>query len=190
MEEGLAEVWAVMFGALDELFKKTRVRPKDIGVWVVNCSIFNPTPSLSAMIINHYKMRGNILSYKLGGMGCSARIIAVDLARDMLQDGCDTVWPLDFHIGWSYYISIPSWIFLSKLRGSDAVVFYRIQVDINVSRSAPVATLLELEAAARSSFYDENQQAPDVNSSTSGVLQDEEDVYRMSCVDTEAEASS
>ncbi|KAH0969716.1 hypothetical protein GBA52_028312 [Prunus armeniaca] len=30
-------------------------------------------------------MRGNILSYKLGGMGCSAGIIAVDLARDMLQ---------------------------------------------------------------------------------------------------------
>ncbi|KAJ6745878.1 3-KETOACYL-COA SYNTHASE 10 [Salix koriyanagi] len=37
------------------------------------------------MIINHYKMRGNILSFNLGGMGCSAGIIAVDLARDMLQ---------------------------------------------------------------------------------------------------------
>ncbi|KAF2304252.1 hypothetical protein GH714_028899 [Hevea brasiliensis] len=37
------------------------------------------------MVINHYKMRGNILSYNLGGMGCSAGIIAVDLARDMLQ---------------------------------------------------------------------------------------------------------
>ncbi|VVA11684.1 PREDICTED: 3-ketoacyl-CoA synthase [Prunus dulcis] len=85
MKEGRAEASAVMFGALDELFEKTRVRPKDIGVLVVNCSIFNPTPSLSAMIINHYKMRGNILSYNLGGMGCSAGIIAVDLARDMLQ---------------------------------------------------------------------------------------------------------
>uniref|UniRef100_A0A6N2K3D3 FAE domain-containing protein n=1 Tax=Salix viminalis TaxID=40686 RepID=A0A6N2K3D3_SALVM len=30
-------------------------------------------------------MRGNILSFNLGGMGCSARIIAVDLARDILQ---------------------------------------------------------------------------------------------------------
>ncbi|PON73139.1 Very-long-chain 3-ketoacyl-CoA synthase [Parasponia andersonii] len=85
MKEGRAEASAVMFGALDELFEKTRVRPKDVGVLVVNCSIFNPTPSLSAMIINHYKMRGNILSYNLGGMGCSAGIIAVDLARDMLQ---------------------------------------------------------------------------------------------------------
>lgn len=85
MKEGRAEASMVMFGALDELFEKTKVRPKDVGVLVVNCSIFNPTPSLSAMIINHYKMRGNILSYNLGGMGCSAGIIAIDLARDMLQ---------------------------------------------------------------------------------------------------------
>ncbi|CAK8568514.1 unnamed protein product [Lathyrus sativus] len=85
MKEGRAEASMVMFGALDELFEKTGIRPKDVGVLVVNCSIFNPTPSLSAMIINHYKMRGNILSYNLGGMGCSAGIIAVDLARDILQ---------------------------------------------------------------------------------------------------------
>ncbi|KAJ4950354.1 hypothetical protein NE237_027186 [Protea cynaroides] len=85
MKEGRAEASTVMFGALDELFEKTGVRPKDIGVLVVNCSIFNPTPSLSAMIVNRYKMRGNILSFNLGGMGCSAGIIALDLARDMLQ---------------------------------------------------------------------------------------------------------
>ncbi|KAB2024547.1 hypothetical protein ES319_D06G093700v1 [Gossypium barbadense] len=85
MKEGRLEASTVMFGALDELFEKTRIRPKDVGVLVVNCSIFNPTPSLSAMIINHYKMRGNVLSYNLGGMGCSAGLIAVDLSRDMLQ---------------------------------------------------------------------------------------------------------
>ncbi|CAH9063746.1 unnamed protein product [Cuscuta epithymum] len=85
MKEGRAEASMVMFGAIDEVLEKTGIRPKDIGVLVVNCSIFNPTPSLSAMIINHYKMRGNILSFNLGGMGCSAGIIALDLARDMLQ---------------------------------------------------------------------------------------------------------
>ncbi|KAL3650905.1 hypothetical protein CASFOL_007308 [Castilleja foliolosa] len=84
MKEGRAEASAVIFGALDELFEKSGVRPKDVGVLVLNCSLFNPTPSLSAMVINHYKMRGNILSFNLGGMGCSAGIIAVDLARDML----------------------------------------------------------------------------------------------------------
>lgn len=91
MKEGRAEASVMIFGALDELFAKTRIHPKDVGIIVVNCSIFNPTPSLSAMIINHYKMRGNILSFNLGGMGCSAGIIAVDLARDMLQANTNSV---------------------------------------------------------------------------------------------------
>ena len=89
MKEGRAEASTAMFAALDELFEKCRVRPKDVGVLVVNCSLFNPTPSLSAMIVNHYKMRGNVLSYNLGGMGCSAGIIALDLARDILQVCCN-----------------------------------------------------------------------------------------------------
>ncbi|KAJ6840598.1 3-ketoacyl-CoA synthase 11-like [Iris pallida] len=37
------------------------------------------------MIVNHYKLRGNVLSYNLGGMGCSAGLISVDLARNLLQ---------------------------------------------------------------------------------------------------------
>ncbi|XP_028779239.1 3-ketoacyl-CoA synthase 11 [Neltuma alba] len=85
MEEARKEARMVMFGAIDELFEKTRVKPKDIGILIVNCSLFNPTPSLSAMIINHYKLRGNILSYNLGGMGCSAGLISIDLAKDLLQ---------------------------------------------------------------------------------------------------------
>ncbi|GAV75448.1 hypothetical protein CFOL_v3_18927 [Cephalotus follicularis] len=42
--------------------------------------------------------------------------------------------------------------------------------DIDISRSAPAATFLELEAAARSSFDDVNQQISDANSSLSGVV--------------------
>lgn len=79
------EAEQVMFGALDKLLEKTGVKPKDIGILVVNCSLFNPTPSLSAMIVNKYKLRGNIRSYNLGGMGCSAGVISIDLAKDLLQ---------------------------------------------------------------------------------------------------------
>ncbi|KAM1118291.1 hypothetical protein FF1_042536 [Malus domestica] len=79
------EAEQVMYGALDNLFANTHVKPKDIGILVVNCSLFNPTPSLSAMIVNKYKLRGNIRSFNLGGMGCSAGVIAVDLAKDLLQ---------------------------------------------------------------------------------------------------------
>ncbi|OVA18732.1 FAE1/Type III polyketide synthase-like protein [Macleaya cordata] len=75
----------VMFGALDTLFTNTSVKPKDIGILVVNCCMFSPTPSLSAAIVNKYKLRGNIRSFNLGGMGCSAGVIAVDLAKDLLQ---------------------------------------------------------------------------------------------------------
>ncbi|KAL6995689.1 Protein Nef [Sarracenia purpurea var. burkii] len=79
------EAEQVMFGALNDLFANTSVKPKDIGILVVNCSLFNPTPSLSAMIVNKYKLRGNIRSFNLGGMGCSAGVISIDLAKDLLQ---------------------------------------------------------------------------------------------------------
>ncbi|XP_062156516.1 3-ketoacyl-CoA synthase 1 [Alnus glutinosa] len=85
MEEARSEAEAVMFGALDALFEKTGVRPKDIGIVIVNCSLFNPTPSLSAMIVNHYKLRTDIKTFNLGGMGCSAGVISIDLAKDLLN---------------------------------------------------------------------------------------------------------
>ncbi|KAI3712213.1 hypothetical protein L1987_70764 [Smallanthus sonchifolius] len=75
----------VMFGALDNLFKSTKLSPNDIGILVVNCSLFNPTPSLSSMIINKYKLPENVKAFNLSGMGCSAGVIAVDLAKDMLK---------------------------------------------------------------------------------------------------------
>ncbi|KAM7485266.1 hypothetical protein LguiA_001275 [Lonicera macranthoides] len=85
MAEARKEAEMVMFGAIDELLEKTGVKAKDIGILVVNCSLSNPTPSLSAMVVNHYKLRGNILSYNLGGMGCSAGLISIDLAKQILQ---------------------------------------------------------------------------------------------------------
>ncbi|OMO95609.1 Very-long-chain 3-ketoacyl-CoA synthase [Corchorus olitorius] len=85
MAEARKETETVMFGAIDELLAKTGVKPRDIGILVVNSSMFNPTPSLSAAIVNHYKLRGNILSYNLGGMGCSAGLISIDLAKHLLQ---------------------------------------------------------------------------------------------------------
>ena len=90
MEEARYEAESVMFGALDALFSKTGVEPRDIGILIVNCSLFNPTPSLSSMIVNHYKLRTNIKSYNLGGMGCSAGLISTDLAKDLLKANPDT----------------------------------------------------------------------------------------------------
>ncbi|GMH27506.1 hypothetical protein Nepgr_029349 [Nepenthes gracilis] len=85
LDDGYAEAQTTIFATMDSLLKKTGLRPKDIDILVVNCSIFCPTPSLSAMIVNKYKLRSNIKSFNLGGMGCSASLISIDLARDLLQ---------------------------------------------------------------------------------------------------------
>ncbi|KAL7713595.1 3-ketoacyl-CoA synthase [Entamoeba marina] len=70
----------------DALFKSTGIDPtKDIDFVITNCSMFNPTPSMSAMIMNAYKIKQSCKNYTLGGMGCSAGLLAVDLANDLLQ---------------------------------------------------------------------------------------------------------
>ncbi|XP_038706227.1 3-ketoacyl-CoA synthase 6-like [Tripterygium wilfordii] len=85
MASARGEAELVIFSAMDSLFQKTCLKPKDIDFLIVNCSLFSPTPSLSAMVINKYKLRSNTKSFNLSGMGCSAGLISIDLARDLLQ---------------------------------------------------------------------------------------------------------
>ncbi|XP_024989910.1 3-ketoacyl-CoA synthase 5-like [Cynara cardunculus var. scolymus] len=79
------ETELVIFSAMDSLFQQTGISPHDIDIVIVNCSLFLPTPSLSAMVIHKYNMRSNVKSYNLSGMGCSAGLIAIDLAKHLLQ---------------------------------------------------------------------------------------------------------
>lgn len=60
------EVDQFMFGSLNNIFKKTGLKPEDIRIVVVNYTLFDPTPSLPAMIVNRYRLRGNIHSINLG----------------------------------------------------------------------------------------------------------------------------
>ncbi|XP_057431828.1 3-ketoacyl-CoA synthase 15 isoform X2 [Lotus japonicus] len=85
LKDGRQEASMVMFGAVKDLLAATKVKPKDIRILIVNCGILNTTPSLSSMIINHFKMRHDIQSFNLGGMGCAAGITAIDLAKDLLD---------------------------------------------------------------------------------------------------------
>ena len=85
VEAAHEEAETVIFTTIDDLLSKTGVKPRDIDILIVNCSLFSPTPSLSAMVINKYKMRSNIKSFSLSGMGCSCSPISVDLARGLLQ---------------------------------------------------------------------------------------------------------
>ncbi|CAI9781227.1 unnamed protein product [Fraxinus pennsylvanica] len=85
LEAARSEAEMVVFGAIDELLAKTKIKCDQIGILVVNCTIFNVAPSLSSMIVNRYKFRDNIVSYNLTGMGCSAGLRAIGLASQLLQ---------------------------------------------------------------------------------------------------------
>jgi len=85
IEASRKEAETVIFDVVEKALKKAQLEPKDIDVLVINCSLFSPTPSLCATVMTHFGMRCDILSYNLSGMGCGASLLAVDLAKNMLQ---------------------------------------------------------------------------------------------------------
>lgn len=85
MHSAREEAHQVLFSSVDAVLKESGIKPQAIDILIVNCSLFNPTPSLSAMIVNHFKMRSNVVTYNLSGMGCSAGVISLSLAKELLQ---------------------------------------------------------------------------------------------------------
>jgi 3-ketoacyl-CoA synthase len=74
-----------MTGAVEGLLRKTGLAAKEVDILITTCSLYCPTPSMASMLVNHFKMRSNIKSYHLGGMGCSNGVVAIDLINDILQ---------------------------------------------------------------------------------------------------------
>nr|GEX31003.1 3-ketoacyl-CoA synthase 11-like [Tanacetum cinerariifolium] len=85
MKDARREVELAIFGSVDMLLAKTGVKKEEIGILIVNCCIYNTEPSLSSIIVNRYKFRENIITYNLVGMGCSAGLLAIGLAKQLLQ---------------------------------------------------------------------------------------------------------
>ncbi|XP_027339457.1 3-ketoacyl-CoA synthase 7 [Abrus precatorius] len=79
------EVELVLFTIVKDLLSKHKVHPKSIDILVTNCSLFCPTPSIASMIINKFGFRSNIKSVNLSGMGCSAGLLSINLAKDLLR---------------------------------------------------------------------------------------------------------
>jgi 3-ketoacyl-CoA synthase len=48
MDAAREEASMVMFGAVRDVLRKTGIKVEEVGILVVNCSLFNPTPSLAA----------------------------------------------------------------------------------------------------------------------------------------------
>lgn len=78
------EASTVIFDVVRNALKKANVKPREIDVLIINCSLFSPTPSLCAMVVSEFGMRSDVETYNLSGMGCSASLISVDLAKKLL----------------------------------------------------------------------------------------------------------
>ena len=85
IEGSRKEAEIVITNIVDKAFRKAKISPKEVDILVINCSLFTPTPSLCAMVISKFGMRSDVQSYNLGGMGCSASLISIDLAKNLLQ---------------------------------------------------------------------------------------------------------
>ena len=76
----------VLCSTFEDLLVRTGSQPRDIDFLIVNCSLFSPTPSLASIVARRFGLRPDVRTYSLGGMGCSASLISVDLAQQLLQN--------------------------------------------------------------------------------------------------------
>lgn len=81
-----AEAETVIFGCLRDLMARTGIKAREIDFLVINCSLFSPTPSLCAMVSNEFGLRPDCRTFNLGGMGCSAGVISIDLAKQLISN--------------------------------------------------------------------------------------------------------
>ncbi|KAJ1289400.1 hypothetical protein BS78_02G161500 [Paspalum vaginatum] len=81
----LQEAEEGLFAVVEQLLAKSDVKPSDISVLVVACSMFSPMPSLASMIVHRFKMRADVKSYSVAGMGCSAGTVGIDTAARSLR---------------------------------------------------------------------------------------------------------
>ena len=76
----------VLCSTFQDLLNRTGIKAKDVDFLIVNCSLFNPTPSLASMVTRAFGLRKDVRTYNLGGMGCSASLISIDLAKQLLEN--------------------------------------------------------------------------------------------------------
>ncbi|KAK3011891.1 hypothetical protein RJ639_012917 [Escallonia herrerae] len=85
LADALSEMHEIFNDTLDELFAKSGVSPLEIDILVVNVSLLSSMPSLTARIVNRYKMKSDIKVFNLSGMGCSASLVAIDLVKHLFK---------------------------------------------------------------------------------------------------------
>ncbi|KAJ4783076.1 3-ketoacyl-CoA synthase [Rhynchospora pubera] len=90
-DDAMLEMDEFLNVSVGDLFAKTKISPSDVDVLVLNISMFSPAPSLTSRIVQRHKMREDVKTYNLSGMGCSASLISVDLVRNIFKSGKKTL---------------------------------------------------------------------------------------------------
>lgn len=85
LNSSMEELKTVLFSIVQDLFSKHKINPKSIDILITNCSVSCPTPSVAAMVINKFGLKSNVRNFHLSGMGCSAGILSISLAKDFLR---------------------------------------------------------------------------------------------------------
>ncbi|XP_014519773.1 3-ketoacyl-CoA synthase 12 [Vigna radiata var. radiata] len=85
LHDSIQEMEEFFNDAIAKLLAKSKVSPSEIDVLVVNISMLAALPSLSARIINRYKLRHDVKVYNLTGMGCSASLISMDIVKNIFK---------------------------------------------------------------------------------------------------------
>ncbi|KAM7522255.1 hypothetical protein LguiA_012157 [Lonicera macranthoides] len=85
LESSISEMDEFFFDTITKLLSRSRVSPTEIDVLIVNVSMLTTIPSLSSRIINYFKMRDDVKTYNLTGMGCSASLISINIAQNIFK---------------------------------------------------------------------------------------------------------
>ncbi|CAN0896724.1 3-ketoacyl-CoA synthase 19 [Linum grandiflorum] len=83
--DSVREIEDAAFSILDNLFAKSKISPKQIDIVITTASLFAPSPTLSGRIVNRYKMKEDVKTFSLSGMGCSSSVVAIDMVRHMFK---------------------------------------------------------------------------------------------------------
>ncbi|KAJ3691524.1 hypothetical protein LUZ61_020688 [Rhynchospora tenuis] len=91
IDDSMLEMDEFFKTSVSDIFAKTKILPSEVDVLVVSISAFSPSPSLASRIIKQQKMRDDVKTYNLSGMGCSASLIAIDLVNNIFKSGKKTI---------------------------------------------------------------------------------------------------
>nr|GEU95332.1 3-ketoacyl-CoA synthase 12-like [Tanacetum cinerariifolium] len=83
--DAIVEMEELFEDTIGRILKRTGISPSEIDVLVVNISMLACIPSLSSRIVNRYKMREDIKTYNLCGMGCSASLVSLNIVESIFK---------------------------------------------------------------------------------------------------------